>query len=233
MKLLCPPASALAQALARRVTTSDARSFNSGCIRLRYSKNVSSPLRPASIYLVSFWSLIRGLLVALSLYGEFVFLEAALGYGVGNLTFFELWALSPGLTKIGIVFSTLQIFAFFIFTIGIIRGDNWSRLGFIIVSIAILIWKTFGVISTGLALGYFEHLHQILYNLLGVSIAIWYFDQHHILKYFGVKQRLFDWTYQRLFGYPRILIIILGLSGVIIVSELLGLGGVASLLYFN
>jgi hypothetical protein len=187
--------------------------------------------RPLSIYIITLWSLIRGILSAVNLYGEFIFLEAAFGLGYGNGNFFNIWSLSPSRTRTFIILSIIQIIVFCVLAIGIFQGFNWARLGFIFTSIAVLIWKTLGILYNGLALGSFGPLHPFLHNLLAVCIALWYFDQSHVLEYFGVKRRFLDRTYQQVYGYPLIVVITLGLGVLVGLFELLGFGFIARFLY--
>ena len=187
---------------------------------------MSNGKRPASIFIVSLWSLLRAVLSLGAIYGTFILIENTF-IPVDN-SFLGLWSVAPLETKLSMISLVIKSIAFFAFTVGIFRGFDWGRRGFIIVSAIFFVWFVIEVGRTLLG-GIIPLLSGTMDSLIALCIAFWYFNREDVMVFFGVEERYpnWDWVYFRIGKYPVTLIVAICLGIFRLLTE-----GV-SFIYYN
>jgi hypothetical protein len=172
---------------------------------------MSNRTRLVSIIILALWSLLRAVLALASIYGTFIFIENA--FLPVDDSFLGLWSTATLNIKLGMFLLVIKSIAFFVFAVGIFRGFDWGRRGFIIVSSLFLVWAILQIGKT-LFEGFLPSLYPSLDSLIALCIALWYFNKEDILAYFGVEDRYpnWDWVYFKVGKYSVILIIALCLG---------------------
>jgi hypothetical protein len=180
--------------------------------------------RPASIIIVSFWSLLRIATTVLGLFGALIFGTLALSRNASiplDNAFFGLWfAVSPSL-KLDIVLWIVRIIIFLVLAIGIFLGFDWGRKGFIFASVLALAWALFQFGNTLWSLyqfgntlntvfwAMFDYLFMPVDSLIALCLALWYFNKENILVFFEAENRFpnWNWVYSKIDEYPVMLIV--------------------------
>jgi hypothetical protein len=133
------------------------------------------------IYVASLWSLTRGILPILALMGQYnidrTFTAQITGTPLTpefNTDLFISWLLSSNIaTYIALILSL----AFLVVSIGIVFGENWSRLLFLILSAVMVFWNLRAISWGNYSLPF--------YSLVALGFANWYFRQPKILSFFN------------------------------------------------
>jgi len=186
----------------------------------RLSKD-DSPGTPISIYFVSLWSFIRAGLPVIALFGQYIinrsYSSQFSGSGIPGLPLTSSHTFLSWLTQpIVINYITLLLsIAFLVTGIGFLFGQNWARLGFLVVSAILVIWNIRVVFS--------GHYSIPFYSLVALGIGYWYFRQPKVLQFFNAIDNSPALLNKRVLNLSLDLAISLGIFLVLAILEILGL----------
>ena len=179
------------------------------------------PSRPLSVFIVTLWSLARAILCPVGIYGIYLLAKDVTrlnqGFFHDFLTFWtDYWPIG---TKLIIIFAVIRMCIFFLLTFGILFGQNWGRVGFLWMSVAVLVWN-----ARAFIVGRFVELSLAiaLDSLIALCLASWYFRRPDILTYYEVEEKLPKRSLLQVGKFPLDLSIALGLGVFRILGEVLG-----------
>ena len=179
--------------------------------------SIEKPITPTprTIYLICVWVLFHAIIPLSKLIGQYninnAFLVQSDASSSGSRSFFE-WLFTSNDLGIATVLISL---AFIISGIGIVTGKNWGRLGFLIISVTVLILSLITVTQGRYSIP--------LYSLVALGFAYWYFRQPEILHFFGAKDNSPSFLNRKILNAPLDLGISLGIFIILIILEIIGL----------
>ena len=179
------------------------------------SKRKSAISMPTSVYIIGLWAIARAATPIFALIGQYNINKTVFsitGEPTVNSSSFFSWLMISN--KLGIV-SILISLAFLITGIGLIAKKKWGRLGFLMISVIVLLWN-FRALTWG-------RYSIPFYSLVALGLAYWYFRQPNILRFYGVKDYSPSWLNRKIFGVSLDLAIAFGILAVLLVLELTGL----------
>ena len=180
-------------------------------------------LPPLDIVLVTLWSIGRALTAILTLYGTYIFLASALNLWNGSPV--EIWSATPLDQQIYIVLFFVKAVVFFTCAVGIFQGKNWGRTGFIVASVAVLVWMIYNTLATLFLWGIFDQPYLVIDSFIAVCLALWYFNRDQTMEYFDASAPFphWDWIFIKIGHYPVTLLLVFCLAFFRILSEGFGL----------
>lgn len=166
---------------------------------------------PISIYFVGLWAMLRATTHVLALIGQYNINALYNGTGTNPGSFFS-WLL--GSNKLGVVTILISL-AFVIIGIGLVARKKWGRVGFLIISVIVLLWNLRAITS--------GRYSTPLYSLVSLGLSYWYFRQPKILQFFGAKDNSPSLLNRKILNAPLDLAISLGLLAALLILEIVGL----------
>ena len=159
--------------------------------------------RPLLLYVGAAWSAARSLFGIFALIGWTRLIEFA---DQQIADFMGSWFIAM----------VIHILAFSVLSIAILARKNWGRLGFLLMSVLVFVWTLFRV-PIGLS------AYRAIYPLAAILLGSWLFNQSMVLSFFHVEDIRPSWFSRRVFGIQLDLALALGLLGVGLVIEIMGL----------
>ena len=179
------------------------------------SKNIAIAPTPSSIYVVCLWALLRAATPILGLIGQYninkSFMAASGSIDLGSSSFFE-WLLTTN--KLGFITILISL-AFIVIGIGLVARKKWGRVGFLIISVIVLLWNLRAITS--------GRYSTLLYSVVALGLSYWYFRQPKILQFFGAKDNSLSLLNRKIFNATLDLVISLGLLAALLILEIVGL----------
>jgi len=174
--------------------------------------------RPWETFLLSAWSLLRGVAPFLSIAGQLRLMQA---YGGGGETgLLGTWA---SLTPAHRVFLSLLGFEGVIFiaiSFGLVLGRRWGWYSLGWASLVLCLWNLRAWIPGGLGN---LSLSLPIYSLIALLLSLWLLNRRRVRVYFSLEGEPPSWMQKSLRGLPILVFMGVGLLLVMVVLEVGGL----------